>query len=95
MNQPITASTEAILAHPLFLELTRVRARLRWSCAAVVVTLFIGFMLAVSNYKSILSTRIGAEVVPLGFMFAIAMGVLALVKMCIRDRRDAALLRRR
>ena len=37
MNQPATASTEAIIAHPLFLELTRVRARLRWSCAAVVV----------------------------------------------------------
>ena len=79
MNQPATASTEAIIAHPLFLELTRVRARLRWSCAAVVVALFIAFMLAVSNYKSLLATRVGTEVVPLGFMSAIAMGVVALV----------------
>ena len=79
MNQPTIASTEAIIAHPLFLELTRVRARLRWSCATVVVALFMAFMLAVSSDKSLLATRFGNEVVPLGFMSAIAMGVAALV----------------
>ena len=70
---------ESILANPRFRELVRERAGFAWTLSAIMLVIYLGFILLVAFAKGLLATKIGGGVTSLGIVLGLGVIVAAFV----------------
>lgn len=70
---------ERIVDNPKFQELVRRRTSFAWTLAAVMLAIYLGFILAVAFAPGLMATRIGAGVTSLGIVLGLVVIVSAFV----------------
>lgn len=72
--ESLTETTARIIVrNPRFIALTRTRARVRWGLTALTIVVFFGFVLLIVFGRTLLATKVGDGLAPLGLYLATAM----------------------
>ena len=70
---------QRILGNPKFQELVRTRSGFAWTLAAIMLFIYLGFILLVAFAKDLMATRIGSGVTSLGIVLGLVVIVSAFV----------------
>lgn len=66
-----TAEHEQILRNPKFQELVRRRSSFAWTLAAVMLVIYLSFILAVAFARDLMATKLGGGVTSLGILLGL------------------------
>jgi uncharacterized membrane protein (DUF485 family) len=73
----VTADHRRILGNPKFQELVRTRSGFAWTLAAVMLAIYLGFILLVAFAPGLMATKIGSGVTSLGIVLGLVVIVSA------------------
>ena len=70
---------DRILSNPKFQELVRTRSGFAWTLSAVMLAIYLGFILLVAFARDLMATKIGGGVTSLGIVLGLVVIVSAFV----------------
>ena len=73
----VSAEQERILGNPKFQELVRTRSGFAWTLAAVMLVIYLGFILLVAFAPGLMAAKIGGGVTSLGIVLGLVVIVSA------------------
>ena len=75
----VSTEQERILGNPKFQELVRTRSGFAWTLSAVMLAVYLGFILLVAFARNLMATKIGGGVTSLGIVLGLVVIVSAFV----------------
>jgi uncharacterized membrane protein (DUF485 family) len=73
----VSAEQERILRNPKFQELVRTRSGFAWTLAAVMLAIYLGFILLVAFARDLMAMKVGGGVTSLGIVLGLVVIVSA------------------
>jgi uncharacterized membrane protein (DUF485 family) len=73
----VSAEQERILGNPKFQELVRTRSGFAWTLAAVMLVIYLGFILLVAFARDLMAAKIGGGVTSVGIVLGLVVIVSA------------------
>jgi len=73
----VTGDHQHILGHPKFQELVRTRSGFAWTLAAVMLVIYLGFILLVAFAPGLMAVKVGGGVTSLGIVLGLVVIVSA------------------
>ncbi len=73
----VSTEQERILGNPKFQELVRIRSGFAWTLAAVMLAIYLGFILLVAFAHDLMATKVGGGVTSLGIVLGLVVIVSA------------------
>jgi uncharacterized membrane protein (DUF485 family) len=75
----VQGAQDQILSNPKFQELVRTRTGFAWTLSAVMLAIYLGFILLVAFARDLMATKIGGGVTSLGIVLGLVVIVSAFV----------------